>query len=68
MKNFAVLDLNNIVTNIITADSKETAETFTKKECIEYDISTFIEIGMIYDLTTNAFLKKEIVVEEPVTE
>ena len=68
MKNFAVLNSNNTVVNIITADSKEIAEIFTGEQCIEYDISTFIEMGMIYDLTTNAFLKKEIVVEEPVTE
>ncbi len=68
MKNFAVLNSNNIVVNIITADSKEIAEIFTGEQCIEYDISTFIEMGMIYDLTTNTFLKKEIVVEEPVTE
>ncbi len=35
MTTFAVID-NNIVENIIVADTKEIAEKVTGKECIEY--------------------------------
>jgi hypothetical protein len=38
MKYFAVLDENNIVTNLIVAESLEIAEEINNTTCIEYPI------------------------------
>jgi hypothetical protein len=38
MTYFAVLDENNIVLNLIVADSLEDAEQVTEKTCVEYSI------------------------------
>jgi hypothetical protein len=35
MANYAVLDENNVVINVIVADTKEIAETATERVCIE---------------------------------
>ena len=48
MKNFAVIN-NNIVENLIVSESKEIAETVTKKTCIEYDENVSVNIGWKYE-------------------
>jgi len=48
---FAVL-VDNIVENIIVADSKEVAEQATGKTCIEYTEENLTSIGWTYDGTT----------------
>jgi hypothetical protein len=50
MANFAVLK-DNVVTNIIIADTKETAETVTEQTCVEYTESNPAGIGWTYDGT-----------------
>jgi hypothetical protein len=49
--NFAVIG-NNVVTNIIVADSKEIAEQVTNATCIEYSEANPAGIGWTYDGTT----------------
>jgi hypothetical protein len=51
MLKFAVLDSNNIVENIIVAESKETAESILQRQCILIDSTTVVQIGMIWDGT-----------------
>lgn len=48
MKNFAVLDDNNKVLNLIVAESKEVAEDVIKKTCIEYNDENPAYIGLSY--------------------
>ena len=48
MANFAVIN-NNVVENIIVADTKEIAEQFTGKTCIEYTDLNPAYIGFGYD-------------------
>ena len=48
MATFAVLS-NNLVTNIIVADSKEIAEQATASTCVEYTADNFAGIGWTYD-------------------
>jgi hypothetical protein len=50
-KSFAVIE-NNVVTNIIVAETKEIAETATGKICVEYTDSNPACIGLGYDGTT----------------
>jgi hypothetical protein len=47
MANYAVMN-DNIVENIIVADTKEIAEQVTGKECIEYTDSNPAGIGWAY--------------------
>ena len=47
MKNFAVIDENGLVVNIIVADSKEIAESVTGLTCIENDETLGLR-GMVY--------------------
>jgi hypothetical protein len=49
--NFAVMS-NNIVTNLIVADSKEIAEEATGLICIEYTTDNLAHVGFGYDGTT----------------
>jgi len=51
MLTFAVLDINNIVENIIIADSLEIAEDATKAICIQYDDTNPAYIGWEYNGT-----------------
>jgi hypothetical protein len=47
MKNFAVIDQNSLVVNLIVADSKEIAESVTGLACVEND--EFLgSIGLAY--------------------
>lgn len=48
MANYAVLNNNNIVENIIVADTKEIAEEVTGKTCVEYTDSNPAGIGWSY--------------------
>ena len=48
MKNFAVIDQNNLVVNVIIADSKEVAESVTGLTCIEND-ELLGSIGLVYN-------------------
>ena len=61
---FAVIK-NNIVTNVILADSVEIAELVTGAICIRSDVAT---IGAAYDQESNSFIVLELVVIEPVVE
>jgi hypothetical protein len=45
--NFAVIE-NNIVTNIIVAESKKIAESIIGKTCIEYTDENLTGIGWTY--------------------
>lgn len=51
MKNFAVIE-NNIVVNVIVADSLEVAETATGSTCIEYTSENPAGIGWTYNGST----------------
>ena len=51
MATFAVID-NNIVTNIIVADTKEIAETVTGSTCVEYTDENPAGIGWTYNGST----------------
>ena len=53
MTTFAVL-INDVVENIIVADSLEIAETVTGKTCVEYSESNLAQIGWTWDGTTFA--------------
>jgi hypothetical protein len=48
MSNFAVIE-NNIVTNIIVADSLAIAQELTGKICIEYSDISPVNIGDTFD-------------------
>lgn len=50
MANYAIVE-NNIVTNVIVADSKEIAEEVTGLVCIEYTQENPAGIGWAYDGT-----------------
>ena len=51
MANFAVIE-ENIVTNVIVADSLEVAQEVTGKTCAEYTDESPAGIGWSYDGTT----------------
>ena len=48
MATYAVIE-NNIVTNVIVADTLEIAEDVTGKTCVEYDEDNLAGIGWNYD-------------------
>ena len=50
-KSFAVIE-DNVVVNIILAETKQMAETATGKTCVEYTDSNPAVIGLGYDGTT----------------
>ena len=64
-KTFAVIE-NNLVVNVIVAESKEIAELVTELTCIEYTIENPAGIGWTFDGTS--FINPFTVVEEPVIE
>ena len=55
MKTFAVLDANDVVTNVIVCDSAETADLVTDAICIEYTDENPACIGWTYDSVTGKF-------------
>jgi len=60
MPNFAVIDKDNIVINIIVAESLLIAQDVLGLTCIEYDDSAMVAIGGIYDSKTKTFINPEI--------
>jgi hypothetical protein len=65
MAKFAILE-NNIVINIIIADSKEIAEEATGLSAVEYTEENPAKIGQTYNQTNNTFYTiEEAVVETP---
>jgi hypothetical protein len=48
MFNYAVIE-NNIVSNIIIADTKEIAEEVTQRTCVKIDEQVRVDIGYKYD-------------------
>ncbi len=54
MPNFAIV-VDNIVENVIIADSKELAEEATGKPCFEYTEDNRAFIGYGYNPDTNTF-------------
>jgi hypothetical protein len=65
--NFAVLNHNNIVENIIVADSKEVVETIFNTLCIEYTDENPAIVGWTYEQETGKFTPPA-VLEEPIEE
>lgn len=64
MKNYAVLDNNSQVTNIIVASSLDIAEQVTSSYCVLIPLGTFVDIG--YSYADGAFTAP--VVETPTEE
>jgi len=64
-KTFAVIE-NNLVTNVIVAESKEMAELVTGHTCIEYTAENPAGINWTWDGTS--FINPFVVVEETVEE
>lgn len=48
MKNYAVLNNNSEVTNIIVAGSLDIAESATSSYCVLIPLGTFVDIGYSY--------------------
>ena len=66
-KKFAVLNENDVVENIIIAETLEIAEQVTKKTCIEYTDENPAGIGWTHDgVNFVAPVVVEAVLEEPV--
>jgi len=55
MSNYAELNTNNIVVNVIVADAEFVA-TQTDKTYVEYDETNPANIGDTYDPTTDTFI------------
>ena len=67
MKNFAVIDSDNTIINLIVADSIETAENVTGKTCIEYDLDeNLLDLTWTYD--GESFIAPEPVEQTPTDE
>jgi len=50
MKNFAVIDSDNNIINLVVADSKEIAESISGNSCLEYNIEeTVLDLSWTYD-------------------
>lgn len=50
MKNFAVIDSDNTIINLIVADSQDLAEELTGKTCVEYNLSEqVLDLSWTYD-------------------
>jgi hypothetical protein len=46
MSNYAVLDNDSLVINVIVAESKDIAESVTEKTCIEYEYGQDVRVGI----------------------
>ena len=70
MATYAVLDVNNYVTNIIIAEDLETAEEATESTCVEYTSEDSVSIGWLWDgvsfVNPNPPVEEEPVEEEPI--
>ena len=56
MANFAIISTDNIVTNVIVANTKEDATLVTNSKCIEYTDENPAGIGWTYDEESNTFI------------
>jgi hypothetical protein len=63
--NFAIIE-NNLVENIIVAESKAIAEQVTGKTCVEYTDASPAHIGLGYDGTT--FEQPPVTIADEITE
>lgn len=63
--NFAIIE-NNLVENIIVAESKAIAEQVTSKTCVEYTDANPAHIGLGYDGST--FEQPPVVIIDEATE
>jgi hypothetical protein len=60
MANYAVLDANNVVTNVIVADTLEIAQQVSKStNCIELKETHFPDFGKIYNAELDRFIKPQ---------
>jgi hypothetical protein len=66
---YASLDSNNIVINVVAAETKEIAQEVTGTNCVlaDRDITGFAIIGHKYDAESNKFISP-IVDTEPVVD
>lgn len=64
--NFIVLK-NNMVSNIIVAETKEIAESITGDECVELSSETEYGFGWIYDAASNLFIDPATIEAEEVS-
>jgi hypothetical protein len=65
MKNYAVLNTSNIVTNLIVADSLEEAQAVSGNTCVEYENHWDTANGWAYNSETNTFADPNLVEETP---
>lgn len=56
MNNYAVIDVNNIVINLIVADSLEEAQMASGNTCIQYNNHWDTAIGWEYNNETQTFI------------
>jgi hypothetical protein len=63
--NYASLDSNNVVINVVAAETKEIAEEVTGTNCIlaDRDITGFAIVGHKYDAESNKFISPIVVTE-----
>ena len=59
MATYAVIE-NDLVSNIIVAENKESAEETTGKTCIEYVDTTLVALGYEYDKENNTFINPSV--------
>ena len=64
MSNYAVLDDNSLVVNVIVAESKTIAESVTGKPCIEYSYDQDQVIVGITSYDGNSFVNPPVISEE----
>ena len=55
MKSFAVIE-DNVVTNVIVAETLEVAQEVTGQQCVEYDDVKVSGIGYTYDPIKDEFV------------
>ena len=65
MSNYAELNTDNLVINIIVAD-QEFIETQTNKNYVEYDDANSASIGDTYDPISNTFIPPYVEPVEPI--
>lgn len=63
MPKYAVVESNNVVSNIIVADSVQDAEELTGKLCIQYSSTDSVGIGYVWDGTSFNLPQSEVISE-----
>lgn len=64
-KTFAQISNDNVVVNVLIANSKEDAELASNATCIEYDENKIASIGDTYNAELDEFISPEPVIVEP---